>query len=96
MELENILPYGIILLLLALLVWDRIRFDGRERDLLNRLMARDYGEFVEGTRRLGVLPPIVKDEPSNLVSIDEAVETLVKEGIDVDEKREEPVAVRVT
>lgn len=84
---------GIIVLLLALHVWERKRFDGRERDLLNRLMSRDFGHYVDGTTRLQKKPP---QRPPGMTTIDEAVDTLAEEGMLAHEKREPPAIVRVS
>ena len=92
--IEQYLPYVIIVLLIALLVWEKNRFDGRERDLLNRLMARDYREYVEGTNRLEQ----PAKSPDGAVPIEQAVDILAEEGLLADQKREPTptAAIRVS
>lgn len=81
----------VIALLLFLLIWNKIRFDRRERDLINRLMSRDFGEYVSGTKHLQV-----GGEPSGKVSIEEAVDALAEEGMLADQGKGTPAVIRVS
>ena len=50
--LENYILYGIILLFAILNLVDRYRFTKKESELLNRLMSRDFADYVYGTKTL--------------------------------------------
>ena len=50
--IENYILYGIVLLLAILNIVDRIRYAKKESELMNRIMARDFTEFVYGTKKL--------------------------------------------
>lgn len=59
----------VIIFLAALLVWERIRYERRERDFLNRFMARDFLEYTRGTSQLQAKPR----------PVEEAIETVLGE-----------------
>jgi len=100
MEIGIILSFVINLLLLGLLIWDKVRFDGRERDLLNRLMSRDFGQYVQGMSMLG--KPQKAELPEGYVPIEQAASILAEEGLLADqsiaaakEDRQPAAAIRV-
>ena len=49
---ENYILYGIVLLLAILNVVDRARFAKKESELLNRLMAKTWTDYVYGIKTL--------------------------------------------
>ena len=79
----------VIMLLLGLLIWDKIRFDRRERDLIDRCMARDFGEYVTGSTRL------TGKAPDGKLTVEEAVDALAEEGVLADEARQPSAVIRV-
>jgi hypothetical protein len=84
---------GIIVLLVALHVWEKVRFDGRERDLLNRLMSTDFREYVEGQTRLQAPRQPTSD---GRLTAEQAADILADEGLLADQQREPPAVVRVS
>lgn len=82
----------VIIFLLFLIVWDRLQTRSRENSLLDRLMSRDFAEYVEGQRRMQVKPPA----SDGRVSIEEAANALAEEGLLADTERSPAAVVRVS
>ncbi len=79
---------GVIVFLAGINVYERVRCDKREKDYLNRLMSRDFSEYVTGSRQLGRMPAPV--------SIEEVAANLAEGLVEAEEETSgEPKRVRV-
>jgi len=58
---DTIILCGIILFIIALNIVERHKATKREDDLLNRLMAKDFTNYVQGTKQLKKKPKQKKD-----------------------------------
>lgn len=58
---QTIVLIGIILYLGIINYIDRQKATAREEDLLNRLMSRDFGEYVHGRKTLQKKDKLLKD-----------------------------------
>lgn len=55
-SIENIILFIIMIFLGALNIYEKKQAEYREKDLLNRLMSKDFAEYTIGTRRLTTKP----------------------------------------
>ena len=56
MSLNEIVLVGVIVFLVGVNIYEKLRYDKRERDFLNRLMSRDFTQYVQGTTALDRIP----------------------------------------
>jgi len=59
--IDTIILCSVILLIIALNIVERYRASKRENDLFNRLMAKDFNNYVQGTKQLSAKPSKEKD-----------------------------------
>jgi len=88
MNYQDYIMVGVIVFLAGINVYERVRCDKREKDYLNRLMSRDFSEYVHGSTQLGRMPAPV--------SIEEVAANLAEGLVEAEEETSgEPKRVRV-
>jgi len=82
MQLDNLASYGVLLFVIVFIaglwIWDKVRFDRRERDFLNRFMARNFLEYTSGSSRMAPKPTVQQGIDRILEEIQEDQEAAVR------------------
>lgn len=90
MNYQDFVMIGVIVFLAGINVYEKFRYNQRETDFLNRLMSRDFSQYVQGTTSLSRM-----SAPVTIEDVADHLATSLAESEEETSGTQEPERVRV-